>query len=132
MKHLIQLKYCTIELVGTDTVTTFEDSSKCVAIPTPYEYYPGIWADVGCEGEPVRYNFEHEFIHSFLAEKMWDDKSYVVWMQAHDKRMSHVGAKFEERWCWHFHRFLNGLGLAVEQDWWAWKAEAIEHLKATP
>lgn len=121
---MIVLKHCLIERADDKAITMFKDGSVSVSSPSPQEYYPGIWADVGCPDDPVRYNFEHEFIHSFLAEKMWDSTSYVVWMDAHDKRMSTVGAKFEERWCWHFHRFLNDTGPALEPEWHIWKLEA--------
>ena len=100
------------------------DGASCLS-KNPGDYFQFQIADwVGCANDIERYNWEHEFIHSFIAEKMWDGVSYVVHMEAHGKRMNEIGAKFEERWCYHFHRYLNGVGPALEPEWEGWREDA--------
>jgi hypothetical protein len=121
---MVRLKYCTVERHDLLTLTTFLDGAVCEAVAPDTDWHRQIWGWVGCEGDGGRYNFEHEFIHSFIAEAMWDEPSYVVWMAAHKRKMSVVGAKFEERWCYHFHRYLNDIGPAIEPEWPEWKERA--------
>lgn len=125
---IITLKYCELKRINNEVITTFHDGTHVQAqlINTPW--HRQIWEWVGCKDDGHRYNWEHEFIHSFISEKMWDAPSYVLWGEAHGKKLSVVGAKFEERWCYHFHRYLNQVADALESEWGAWRAEAWHKL----
>jgi hypothetical protein len=126
---VIDLKYCRMHRSDPFTVTTFKDSDGvCCAEAPDTPWHRDIQSWVGCAGDPDRYNWEHEFCHNFLSEVMWDAPSYVVWMNAHNRRMSVVGAKFEERWCYHFHKYLNDLGEPLEPEWPGWRDWARELL----
>lgn len=126
----ITLKYVWLWEREGKILTRFKDDGTPTSEvePPDTEWHQDIMAQVGCEGEPIRYMFEHEFIHSFLAEKMWDKRSYVVWMAANGKPMSEAAGYFEERWCWHFHRYLNQIAPPLEPEWEEWRREAWKHL----
>jgi hypothetical protein len=122
---VLSLKFVTVRRDGLRTITYFpSDHVVCEAIAPDTPWHRQIMEWVGRAGDPGQYNFEHEFIHSFLSEKMWDGESYVVGSAARDRKISVVGAKFEERWCYHFHRFLNDVAGPLEPEWPEWRKEA--------
>lgn len=117
---MIRLKYCQVTRLGATTVTKFFDGTECHSINSGDDYQLQIMGWVG-EPDIETYNFKHELTHNFLAEKMWDAASYVIWMEAHGKQMSRVGGLYEERWCYHWLKYANDLGPPLEPEWPEWK-----------
>jgi hypothetical protein len=126
---VIRLDHATVERRGSAVVTTFTDGAESVSEPPDTDWHRQIVGWVGCGDDLERYWFEHEFLHSFLAQAMHGRPSYVVWMEAHGKAMNMVGALYEERWVYHFHRYLNDVAGPVEPEWPGWKAQALELLR---
>lgn len=128
---MIDLDHVLIWRDGDATVTRFKsDGAEARAVNSGDAYQQQIAGWVGCAGDIPLYNYQHEFLHSFLSQKMHGAESYVVGMEARGRRMSKVGGLFEERWCYHFHRYLNGVAGPVEPEWGEWKAEALALLDA--
>lgn len=126
---MIELAHATLWREGDVTVTRMRldhaiDRSEKPDDPDQRKYAQ--WT--GCGDDLGRYNWEHEVIHSFLAEKMWGRESYVVSRQARGIKMAVVAALFEERWVYHFHCYLSNVGPALEPEWPAWRDELVEIL----
>lgn len=133
LNTFITLKHATVWLDGEATHTLLlSDGATYRAVNPGDPRQMEIAGWVGCPGDIVTYNFEHEFIHNFISEKMHDRESYVVGMAARGRKMSVAGGLFEERWCYHFHRYLNSVAPEVEPEWPAWRQEAWELLGRVP
>jgi len=114
------------------TWTQFPDGSGYGATPDRNIETGYIYEDrarrVGCE-DVDDFCFQHDFVHSFLSEKLNGRPSPVLWALAHKKVP--VGTAPEESLVIHFQEFLNGVapndimeGADESVDWYALRHEA--------
>lgn len=131
----IRLSFCEVRQYRDRyawTWTEFADGSGYGATPDHNADTAYIYADrarrVGC-GDVDDYCFQHEFVHSFLNEKLDGRASPVLWALAHKK--TPVGTAAEESLVIHFQEFVNGVspndimeGADEGVDWYALRDEA--------
>jgi hypothetical protein len=128
----VHLKYCTIEQLVGATWTLFTDGTSCHVGDEADAIRRAAAKWVGLENDLPRYNYEHEVIHAFLAEKMFDAPSPVQWNMAHGRKGNIVAGRYEERWVYHFQRYLCGMSeQVVEDEWPVWREEARRLLDLT-
>lgn len=129
---VIQHKYCWQKRGVTGGAWTyFDDGTSCFNHPPDHWFYRNVASWCG-HTDLDQYNWEHEVTHAFLAEKMWDAPSPILWNAAHNRKGNIVGSKYEERWCYHFQRFLRGIASdVVEPEWHEWRVDARRRLQMT-
>lgn len=82
----IELRYAAMSFDGYNAHSTFFDGRAVVSWPHPDQHdYHIISERCGYNFDLARYNFEHEFCHHFLAERLFDRPSPVLWAVAHSE-----------------------------------------------
>jgi hypothetical protein len=105
--RVIRLKYATLTFTEWGCVTRFEDGTECPATPHPnMPHYHVVAHRLGYADDLLGYTREHEFAHSFLAERLHDAPSEVLWAVAHGKQLSGRAAAYEELASQAFQRWL--------------------------
>lgn len=127
---MIQLKYANLIKTAAGCRTTFRDGSHVDAVPhnTPHYY---VIAHRGGYGDDVlAYCRAHEFCHEFLAEKIFDQPSDVLWELAHGRRADNGIVIQEEMATQMFQRWLHANERPIVSGgcWDGWKAEALSLL----
>jgi hypothetical protein len=127
----ITLKHCTIVWTTEGCDTRFHDGTEVGACSHDVPHYYVIAHRLGYGDDLLAYTREHEFCHSFVAEKLFDQPSAVLWGVAHSAMLTGRQAAYEEFFAQGFQRFLRSnerpiLSGLPKLD--AWKAEALDLL----
>lgn len=128
---VIELKHCAIEFTEYGVVTKLQDGSECPAWPHWKDpHYTVISHRCGYRDDLLSYCREHEFVHSFLAEKLTGEVSTVVWNSAHDLPFPQ-DALYEEALVQTFQRWLraNEEPIMAGADWGQLKEESLWWLR---
>lgn len=118
---MIQLRHCKFELAVYGCITRFSDGSETGNWPWPDAAYLRLVQDCG-HIDPLEYCREHDLCHSFLAEKMFDRPSPILWASAHGKL---VDGDYEEKLVYYFQRFVHLLAHSPDPEWGLWKTDFI-------
>lgn len=129
---MIQLRFCTLEFTDWGAQTTFDDTSSVDAVPHDTHHYAIISHRLGYGDDVLAYCQEHEFAHAFVAERLLDDRSIVLWGLAHGKPVPRGEGLFEEMAAQTFQRWLraNERPIISGADWDELKHDALELLSA--
>lgn len=128
---VIRLKHCCILPADWGCLTVFEDGTEVPSVPDwTGAHYAVISHRTGYGDDRLRYCIEHEVAHAFVAEKLYDEPSQVLWALAHGKPLSGKRAAYEEFMAQGFQRWLraNERPILGGVPWDDWKAEALELL----
>lgn len=130
-----ELKYCTVyydpALPDLKRMhTQFYDGTKYGAFPHDTQHYHIIAARCGYSDDTWRYCFEHDWVHSFLAEKLCDAPSHSLWALAHNDVPSNVTSVYEEALVQMFQRWMraNERPIIPGLPWSQLKSEALDLL----
>lgn len=93
---LITLKHSSIERMAWGCVTRFRDGQYANSTPHDTHHYHVIAHRCGYGDDVHRYCFEHDFLHSFLCERLFDTPSPILWGVAHERPLSSEQSAFEE------------------------------------
>lgn len=127
-RHLIRLRFATIERTDFGCVTRFDDGSFVNSIPHPQDpHYHVVAHRCGYEDDLHAYTLEHEFAHCLLAERLQQRASPVLWALAHGTEASAGDAALEELAVQSFQRYLraNEQPIVGGIDWGLMKREAL-------
>jgi hypothetical protein len=124
---MIQLRFCQVAYTDYGCRTTFLDGAFVDAIPHLTAHYHVISHRCGYGDDVLRYCREHEVCHSFLAERMDDATSDVLWDLAHDLPTPPQYAVTEEIAVQTFQRWLraNERPIVGGADWDGLKRDAL-------
>jgi hypothetical protein len=130
--RLVQLRYASIERTDFGCVTHFLDGAFVNSVPHDTHHYHVISHRCGYGDDILAYNFEHDFLHSFLCEFLFDEPSKVLWGEAHGESLLGEHAAFEEISVQTFQRFLraNERPIVSDVDWDHLRREAMAMLEA--
>lgn len=129
---MIDLKYCSVEFVDGGIITRFPDGAESIAWPYPDDpHYVVISHRCGYRDDVMAYCREHDFVHSFLAEKLFDTPSGVVWASAHGTAFPDNTVQ-EEALVQMFQRWLraNEELILAGADWDGLREEALRLLRS--
>jgi hypothetical protein len=126
---MITLKYCKLYAEPTGVETIFYDGTISSNWPPPYttNNKPFIDAskDCGFANNWLDYIRDHDLSHAFIAEKFFDKPSPIVWASAHQIELDETARLFEERWVYHWQKFVHNSGPPLEDDWISGKDEYL-------
>lgn len=129
---------------GRYSETVFHDGTRVTALPEDTEEYRAKARLYGYGDDTAALAREHEFLHSFLAERLRNGASHALWAVAHQQQEDIVAPLWEqeeeETQVLAFQQYLNGFPLSVELltsagvpvDCAALKAEALSLLRRFP
>jgi hypothetical protein len=106
--------HCTVHFHGNGryTETVFHDGSKVDALPGETYEYRAKARQYGYGDDCAALSREHEFLHSFLAERVRGGASHALWAVAHGQLEGHVAPLWvqeeEEAQVLAFQEYLNG------------------------
>lgn len=110
---MIQLRWCQIEWLPNGCTTRFLDGTHWEAQPHDTGAYGVVAIRCGYDGDTdagrMAYAREHDFCHSFVAERMgYDDHSVcpILWTLAHGKHLPAINAARTESLVQMFQRWL--------------------------
>lgn len=136
----IGLRYVEIEWLPDGCTTRFLDGAHYEAQPHHTDDYSAIATRCGYRGvlaaERLRYAREHDFCHSFVAERIGgEDHSVcpILWTLAHGKHLPPVNAARTEALVQMFQRWLRAdeRPILIDGiDWWGMKRDALALLAA--
>src|SRR4051812_9790434 len=116
---MVELKYCNLYETQYGARTIFSDAFETSNWPPDDANFHHIVSDCGFTNSHS-YIVDHDLAHCFLAEKMWDAPSPVLWSAAHGLHLERTASLFEERWVYHWQRFSQGLINPLEPEWTTW------------
>lgn len=125
------LKYCRVEQTEYGCITTFEDGETSsnwapqdysIGPGHPYEGFVKTANDCGFDNL-LEYIFDHDLSHAFLAEKMFNKPSPVLWAAAHGGCPGDASTLYEERYVYHWQRYVNLIIPPMEEEWPLWAYE---------
>lgn len=128
---MIELAFCRFERFNWGCQTTFPYGTIIEAFPHwDDHHYHVISHRCGYGDDLLAYCQEHEFVHSFLAEKLNRAESNVLWLLARGDEPTPQEAAYEEALVQMFQLWLRGHQRPIIGgiDWGALKAEALELL----
>ena len=131
MFKAVELWHCSIVWTDEGCETVFLDGARIGAFPHPQIPHYHVIAHRCGYGDDLRaYCREHEFCHSFMAEKLYGNPSAVLWDLAHGKEPAPGPAVAEEMAAQTFQRWLraNERPIIGGCDWDGLKAEALRLL----
>lgn len=122
---MIELKHCRLEMRPYGIETVFPDGLNSSNWPPDDVSFLRIVSDCGFN-DPIAYIRDHDLSHAFLAERMFDIPSPVLWMAAHcvTPHGGNLGA-FEERTVYYWQRFISKVGPCIEPEWKEWAADYL-------
>lgn len=126
-RRAIRLRHCRLDVFDWGCATRFEDGSSAPSVPDWVgAHYAVIAHRTGYGDDRLAYCVEHDFAHSFVAEKLFDRPSEVLLSLAHGKTLSGRRAAYEEIAAQVFQRWLraNERPIIGGCDWDGWKREA--------
>jgi hypothetical protein len=128
----IELKFCSIEWTDWGCLTRFPDGAEIGAFPHEIPHYYVISHRCGYGDDIMAYCREHDFSHSFVAERIRGGPSYVLLAMAHQEKVDMGAAVYEEIAAQTFQRFLrtNERPILSGVNWDKLKADALELLNA--
>ena len=112
--------HCSVHFHGDGryTQTVFHDGSKVDALPQETREYRMKAAQYGYGDDCAALSREHEFLHSFLAERTRGGASHALWAVAHGQREGQVAPIWvqeeEEAQVLAFQHYLNGVAPGEE------------------
>lgn len=125
---VIPLKYCTVSFYEFWAWTQFPDGSGYGAYPD-YRADAPHWPNFTDEyvqvarltghTDPLEYCLVHEFAHSWVAEKVLDQPSQILWALAHGQEAPHLTV-YEEAATILFQAFLNGAPMFATSPFVDW------------
>lgn len=126
----ITLRHCRVRFWEWGCETIFSDGSSVPSVPHETPHYFVISHRCGYGDDLLSYCCEHDFAHSFVAEKLLDQPSVVLSGLARGHSMPGKAAAYEELVAQVFQRFLRGGERPIVGgcDWDAWASEALELL----
>lgn len=104
---ILEMKYCFFESKKDGCTTHFPEGSV-PSLPHNTPHYHVISHRCGYEGDVLRYCIEHDFIHNFLEEELFDRPSRVLHAVALGSPLSGAESAHEEVFTQTFQRFLRG------------------------
>jgi hypothetical protein len=128
---MIRLTHCSIEWTDHGCVTRFPDGAEVGAYPHPEQpHYHVIAHRCGYGDDLLAYCREHEFCHALVAERFYDDVSFVLFPLAHKLKPPGGFALLEEIAAQTLQRWLraNERPILAGCDWDALKRDALELL----
>lgn len=133
MARLRPLRGSTFEPTEFGCRTTFWDGKSAPSIPHDTHHYHVVSHRCGYGDDVMRYCREHDFVHSFLAERLLGKTSPVLWDVAHGIQPRDKWYVYEEATVQMFQRWLraNERPILADCDWDALKAEALAMLART-
>jgi hypothetical protein len=117
---MISLKYCIVNATNTGVETIFPDDTISTNWPPDDEYFRQVVKDCGFNCDEIGYIRHHDLSHAFLAEKMFDKPSPVLWNAAHEIAMDINASLYEERWVYYWQRFAMRIIPPLELEWIHW------------
>lgn len=130
-RGMIRLRFCSIEFTAAGAVTRFPDGTSVDATPHPDDpRYHVISHRLGYGSNVLAYCQIHEFAHAYLAERLRDRPSHVLWQLAHGQKVDRGEALYEEMATQQFQRWLhaNEEPIVSCANWSKLKADALELL----
>ena len=124
----IELLTCTVRYDHHEYIDTiFNDGKMWGAYPHDNHHYHVIAHRCGYGDDIWAYAFEHEFIHSFLAQELDRGNSYVLWSLAHNQKPDPIEAMKEEVLVQTFQRWMraNERPIIGGIDWDDLKSKAL-------
>lgn len=129
----LTLRYATIETVEGGCVTRFHsDGAQVAAFPHPaMAHYSVISHRLGYADDLMRFCIEHEIMHSFVSERMFDAESPVLASLARGVDAVPRNAVIEEIVVQAVQGFVNAniRPIVSDYDWDSMREEAITHLR---
>lgn len=129
---MIKLKYASIQRIdGGMTEIVFLDGRSSVSWPHPEQpHYHAVAHRCGYDGDLAQYCFEHDFVHLFLCEKLYDRECPILRAQAEDCEVRGPEAAFEELAVQSFQMFMRGnqRPFVADVPWDELRAEALRLL----
>lgn len=127
----ITLKHCMMVWTPEGCDTHFHDGAVAGSCWHDTHHYAIIASRLGYGDDLLAYTREHEFAHNWVAEKLFDAPSAVLWGVAHNAMPTGRQSAYEECFAQTFQRFLRAnerpiLSGLPKLD--AWKAEALDLL----
>jgi hypothetical protein len=119
---MIALRHCRQHQRDFGIETTFSDGSTSANWPPADEAFLRIVRECGFDN-PLSYIRDHDLTHAFLAEKMFDAPSPVLWSAAHGGCLGTTESLFEERFVYHWQRYAKGIISPLEREWTLWLPE---------
>ena len=125
---LVRFKYATVDVPFNAVRTRFNDGSSCVATAHRTDDYMEITARCGYGTNVFEYCYEHDLMHHFLAEKLADRPSPILWGLAHNAPIAEplsieeeCAVQMAQTWIRnHVRPIVGGV------DWHAFKREFLE------
>lgn len=108
---------CWVHVDGNYTETVFQDGTKVTAVPEDSDEYRAKAARYGYGDQVAALSREHEILHTFLAERLWNHASHALWGVAHGGETGEIEGvtaplwvqEWEETLVLAFQVFLNGV-----------------------
>lgn len=128
--------HCQVHFIdaGRYTETVFHDGTKVCAVPDESEEYRAKARLYGYEYDCAALSREHEFLHSFLAQRLrGGGASHALWAVAHGQVVGEVAPLWEqeqeEAQVLAFQQYLNGAAPSREICDLAGGLDALNRLK---
>lgn len=119
---MIALRHCRLRERKFGIETEFPDGSTSANWPPDDDAFMGVVRDCGF-ADALAYIRDHDLAHAFLAEKMFDAPSPVLWSAAHGGCLGKTESLFEERFVYHWQRYAKGITSSLEREWTLWLPE---------
>lgn len=82
----MKFRYCSVVWHERGVLTTFYDGTETLAWPHSEDpHYSVIAHRCGYRDDLLTYCREHDFVHSFLADRLHGAVSRVLWTQTHER-----------------------------------------------
>jgi hypothetical protein len=126
----IRLKFCTIECHQDVVYTRFPDGTYAPATAHQTDDYREVTRRLGYGDDVMAYCREHEVLHSFTAEWLFDKPSAVLWAIAHDRMLSGHDSVYEEVFAQTAQRWIRAGERPIVSgvNWFGFRQRALELL----
>jgi hypothetical protein len=130
---LIRLRFCEVEWTEWGCQTRFTDGAFVNAVPhySDHHYYV-IAHRLGYGDDVMRYCREHEFAHSFIAERLKGRTSHVLWTLSHKEVQDRGEVVYEEMAAQQLQRWIRAYERPIVSgaNWDVLRSEAMALLDA--
>jgi hypothetical protein len=82
--RIFPLRYCEVTFYDTFAWTQFSSGQGYGAVPSNDPCYRTLAARLGYGEDLTRYCLEHDFLHSFIEQEVFDRPSPILYALAHD------------------------------------------------
>ena len=123
----IELRHCTVEFLDWGCMTHFRDGTSFGAHPHETHRYYVVSHKCGHGDDIMGFCRYHEFFHSFTAQRLHDEPSYVLWTLAHKMPQNRGDVVYEEMAAQQVHQWVmtGDEPIISGHDWHDLKTEAL-------